>query len=249
MTVARAAKLEALGFVWELSAEAKSPQQSQGLLDDTGWGVWLSKLKQYTREHGDCNVPRGWAEDPRLGHWVKEQRTAKKELDRGDPSNGMTAERAAKLEALGLAWAPGVKSHGGRPNEARWEAQLVRQPSHGSSPRAALEGRPVGGNANWTPAELATLAELTKDAPITLETQDAIAAQLGTNRTGIAVYRHWLRITPKADRSGNSRAENPAHPRKPKAGASGGWASGGATDAKTKVCLLSNPACNISAAG
>ena len=128
MTAARAAKLEALGFVWELSAEAKSTQRSKGMRNDTGWGVWLAKLKVYKRKHGDCNVPRGWAEDPRLGHWVKEQRTTKKELDRGDPSNGMTAERAAKLEALGLAWAPGVKSHGGRPNEAQWEAQLVRQP-------------------------------------------------------------------------------------------------------------------------
>jgi hypothetical protein len=124
-----------------------------------------------------------------------------------------------------------------------------QRPRHGSSPRAALEGRLGGGNANWTPAELATLAELTKDAPVTLETQDAIAAQLGTNRTGIAVYRRWLRITPKVDRSENSRVENPAHPRKPKAGASGGWASGGATDAKTKVCLPSTPACNIAAAG
>ena len=133
--------------------------------------------------------------------------------------------------------------------QQRSSLERGQRPRHGSSPRAALEGRLGGGNANWTPAELATLAELTKDAPVTLETQDTIAAQLGTNRTGIAVYRHWLRITPKADRSGNPRVENPAHPRKPKAGASGGWASGGATDAKTKVCLPSTPACNISAAG
>jgi hypothetical protein len=70
MTAARAAKLETLGFVWELSAEAKSTQLSKGLRDDTGWGVWLAKLKKYKRKHGDCNVPRDWAEDPRLGNWV-----------------------------------------------------------------------------------------------------------------------------------------------------------------------------------
>jgi hypothetical protein len=150
MTAARAAKLEALGFVWELSAEAKSTQRSKGLRDDTGWGLWLAKLKVYKRKHGDCNVPRGWAEDPRLGQWVKEQRATKKELDRGDSSKGMTAERAAKLEALGLVWAPGAKSHGGRFKEAQWEAQLVRLASYKSEhsdcnvPKRWAEDRALG---------------------------------------------------------------------------------------------------------
>jgi hypothetical protein len=49
-------------------------------------------------------VPRGWAEDPKLGRWVGTQRKRKKALDRGDTSPGMTAERASKLEALGFAW-------------------------------------------------------------------------------------------------------------------------------------------------
>jgi hypothetical protein len=35
--------------------------------DDTGWEAQLAKLKKYRRKYGDCNVPRGWAEDPRLG--------------------------------------------------------------------------------------------------------------------------------------------------------------------------------------
>ena len=58
----------------------------------------------YKKEHGDCNVPKGWAKDPRLGRWVKNQRPYKKALDRGDANPGMTAARAAKLEALGFAW-------------------------------------------------------------------------------------------------------------------------------------------------
>ena len=53
---------------------------------------------------GDCNVPRGWAEDPRLGQWLNKQRTLKRQLDGGEPSEGMTAERAARLTALGLVW-------------------------------------------------------------------------------------------------------------------------------------------------
>jgi hypothetical protein len=52
------------------------------------------------------STPKGWAEDPPLGTWVTKQRKLKKALDRGEPSQGMTAARAAKLEALGFAWAP-----------------------------------------------------------------------------------------------------------------------------------------------
>ena len=40
-----------------------------------------------------------WAEDPALGKWVNRQRQHKRKLDRGDPSEGMTAERAARLAA------------------------------------------------------------------------------------------------------------------------------------------------------
>jgi hypothetical protein len=92
MTAARAAKLAALGFVWSVT--------------DAGWEAQLAKLKAYKCRHGDCNLPQGWAEDPGLGSWVKKQRMCKKALDRGEPSEGMTAARAAKLEALGFTWKP-----------------------------------------------------------------------------------------------------------------------------------------------
>ena len=56
--------------------------------------------------HGDCRVPRRWAEDPRLSTWVGRQRVCKLKLDRGEPGPGMTAARAARLTALGFAWGP-----------------------------------------------------------------------------------------------------------------------------------------------
>jgi hypothetical protein len=90
MTAARVTKLDALGFTWELLA--------------AGWEAKLAKLEAYKRRHGDCNVPKGWAEDPPLGGWVNSQRVLKKKLDRGNPSPGMTAARVAKLDALGFAW-------------------------------------------------------------------------------------------------------------------------------------------------
>ena len=67
MTVARAAKLDTLGFVWELSAAAITKQRSEGHRDDVGWEALVAKLKAYKRRHGDCNVPRSWAADPQLG--------------------------------------------------------------------------------------------------------------------------------------------------------------------------------------
>jgi hypothetical protein len=66
--------------------------------------VKLARLAAYKEAHGDCSVPQRWAEDPILGQWVSNQRKCKRKLDRGDPSPRITAERAAKLEALGFAW-------------------------------------------------------------------------------------------------------------------------------------------------
>ena len=60
-------------------------------------------MAAYKAAHGDCNVPKGWAEDPQLGQWVSNQRRCKKVLDRGDRSEGVTAARAARLDALGFA--------------------------------------------------------------------------------------------------------------------------------------------------
>lgn len=39
-------------------------------------GKWLSvyaRLQEYKEQHGDCIVPRGFAQDPRLASWVAEQ--------------------------------------------------------------------------------------------------------------------------------------------------------------------------------
>jgi hypothetical protein len=98
MTAARAARLEALGFAW-----APGPR-GHALPNEAAWEAKLARLAAYKAEHGDCNVPWGWAEDPRLGGWISTQRRGKKLLDRGEPSLRMTAARAARLEALGFAW-------------------------------------------------------------------------------------------------------------------------------------------------
>jgi hypothetical protein len=106
MTAERVARLTALGFEWE-SFDAK-------------WEAQLAWLAAYKAAHGDCKVPKDWAEDPRLGSWVNTQRKLKRRLDRGEHGKGMTVERAVRLTALGFAWNEGGARTGRA--EAHWTA-------------------------------------------------------------------------------------------------------------------------------
>jgi hypothetical protein len=47
-------------------------------------------------------VPQIYAANEPLGNWVAKQCKLKKALDRGEPCEGMTAARVARLTALGL---------------------------------------------------------------------------------------------------------------------------------------------------
>ena len=48
----------------ESAAQARRGDDRRGLnaRDDAGWEAQLAKLKDYTREHGDCSVPPRWAD-------------------------------------------------------------------------------------------------------------------------------------------------------------------------------------------
>jgi hypothetical protein len=118
MTAEREARLTALGFEWNPGANCiGNPRHAV-------WETQLARLVAYKAEHGDCNVPQGWVKDLRLGRWVADQRKRKRKLDRGEPSEGMTAERETRLTALGFTWdGPNI---GGHPKEVVWEAQLAR---------------------------------------------------------------------------------------------------------------------------
>jgi hypothetical protein len=78
MTAERVARLTSLGFVWEAST---------GSGDEAVWEAQLALLAAYKVEHGDCNVPHGWAGDPRLAGRVKNQRQRKRKHYRGEPSH------------------------------------------------------------------------------------------------------------------------------------------------------------------
>ena len=83
-------------------------------------------MAAYNAKHGDCNVPQDWAADPWLGKWVNNQRKLKRKLDRGEPSEGMAADRAARLTVVGFVRDPARYRQGGKSKEVQWEVQLAR---------------------------------------------------------------------------------------------------------------------------
>ena len=121
------------------AVKAEPKPEHSSVPHGAGWEAQLAKLRKYRRKHGDCNVPQGWAEDPPLGSWVNKQRARKKALDRGEPSEGMTAARAAKLEALGFAWALSSSSN------SAWAGTLL--PSSPPAPPRAAAGTDRSGAA------------------------------------------------------------------------------------------------------
>jgi hypothetical protein len=65
--------LDDLGFQWV----ARKGVSANGGEAMDGAGVWetrLTELNGYKERFGDCNVPKGWGEDPWLGDWVEKQR-------------------------------------------------------------------------------------------------------------------------------------------------------------------------------
>jgi hypothetical protein len=66
---------------------------------DTTWMGNYHKLKRYREEHGDCNVPYRFTDDPSLGEWVSNQRKRLK-------LNGKDHDdyRVEKLNKQGFEW-------------------------------------------------------------------------------------------------------------------------------------------------
>ena len=149
--MARVAKLNALGFVWEASVGLNR--------DDAGWERWFVKLKEYQRTHGDCIVPRDWAEDQGLSTWVKNQRHFKKKLGRGESSDGMTAARAAKLEALGFFEPPAASKQRSaalvQPGPPRRRETAARAPAPATAVTHATAAAEPGRPAEVGPAVVA----------------------------------------------------------------------------------------------
>jgi superfamily II DNA or RNA helicase len=82
--------LEQIGFKWNV-------------LDKLGQEKWQTRyeeLSEYKKHHGNCRVPTKWPVNPELGHWVSQQRQAKK-------SGALHPERERMLNEIGFDWGAG----------------------------------------------------------------------------------------------------------------------------------------------
>jgi superfamily II DNA or RNA helicase len=82
-------RLEDIDFVWNTI--------------ESSWEEMFNALKEYKKNHGDCNVPRNWKEDEQLADWAHSQRTRKEKL---------SEDRIKRLNDIGFVWTP---------HEASWE--------------------------------------------------------------------------------------------------------------------------------
>jgi len=83
LSAERVVRLEALGFEWDpFTAD---------------WEALFQSLVVFKENQGHCRVPQRWSENPELGRWVSTQRGVYKK-------GKLSAERVARLEALGFVW-------------------------------------------------------------------------------------------------------------------------------------------------
>ena len=98
MSAERKTILDAIGFVWDAVDRRGGSQH-----DDGKWNLWLEELNEYKKEHGDCLVPQGYNDNPKLGSWVHNQRAEYQLMKTGKKSK-ITEERVEKLEAIDFVW-------------------------------------------------------------------------------------------------------------------------------------------------
>ncbi|GKY95281.1 hypothetical protein MPSEU_000490100 [Mayamaea pseudoterrestris] len=90
LTDDRRAKLEQLGFVWQVRSRPE-------------WDARYKQLVDYKAVHGDCKVPQHYKENRALGKWTAKQREQYKKMKKGEHSF-LTPYRLEKLEQLGFSW-------------------------------------------------------------------------------------------------------------------------------------------------
>jgi hypothetical protein len=83
----RIRRLEEIGFEW-----AQREKETQLL-----WDTRFAELRAYRKQHGDCNVPKRWEENPTLGQWVSNQRSNRK-------TGNLNPQRISLLNGLGFCW-------------------------------------------------------------------------------------------------------------------------------------------------
>jgi hypothetical protein len=89
MTTFRMQELKRLGFEWGSHGAA--------------WEGRFSELADYCKEHGHCNVPRGYNDNPKLAKWIGTQRS-NYTLHLEGKRSPMTTFRIQELKRIGFEW-------------------------------------------------------------------------------------------------------------------------------------------------
>jgi len=80
--------LDEIGFNWTTADLHKIKLSEQ-------WNLRYSQLFEFKQQHGDCDIPINYPENPQLGKWVSKQRQKRDKL---------TQERMLLLEEIGFLW-------------------------------------------------------------------------------------------------------------------------------------------------
>lgn len=100
----RAELLESIGFEWGFLQRVPADSRPEGVSTyENLWQDRFSELAAYKREHGDCRVPSGWAQNPKLANWVGVQRMRFKK-------GKLSMERIEALDGIGFDWIVGASS-------------------------------------------------------------------------------------------------------------------------------------------
>jgi len=83
LEAARIARLDAIGFIWDLHEQY--------------WDKMFSELLKFKQANGNCAVPDKWNKNRPLSTWVGNQRKKKAQL---------TEEQVMRLDEIGFLWAP-----------------------------------------------------------------------------------------------------------------------------------------------
>mmetsp|Transcript_29296 Transcript_29296/g.64594 ORF Transcript_29296/g.64594 Transcript_29296/m.64594 type:complete len:559 (+) Transcript_29296:454-2130(+) len=107
--------------------EPSSPPYKKQRSTSSAWSDRFCQLVEYSRAHGDCNVPQKYPENASLGIWVNKQRMEYKLFQEGKKSS-MTLERIQKLESIGFVWA---KRKGPEAWETKFRELVLYKEEHG----------------------------------------------------------------------------------------------------------------------
>jgi hypothetical protein len=86
MTADRIRELDGINFDWRWT-------------NMTDWMVRFEQMREFKVQFGHCLVPSKYSANPKLGRWVKNQRTSYRLYQEGKP-NPMTADRIRELDGI-----------------------------------------------------------------------------------------------------------------------------------------------------